>query len=141
MTIMYKDRINELISSAIDARRNSYSPYSHFCVGAALMTKSGKIYKGANAENISYPIGICAERSAFAAALSDGEREFSAIAVVGGNERENNVLSDFCSPCGMCRQFIAEFCDGDFPIILAKSIDEYKIYTAAELLPFAFKLK
>lgn len=135
---MLKDSdIKTLIQSAIAVRNNSYSPYSHFQVGAALMTADKKIYTGTNIENASYPVGICAERSAFAAALSDGAKTFSALAIVGGSENEDLI---FCSPCGMCRQTAAEFCGSDFPIILAKSQDEYEIHTIGQLLPLTFQL-
>lgn len=135
---MDKEKIKILISSALDVRQSSYSPYSHFCVGAALMAESGKIYKGTNIENSSYPVGICAERSAFAAAISNGEHKFLAVAIVGGYYKEIDELSPFCTPCGMCRQFMNEFCHGDFIIISAKSTDNYKIYKMSELLPSAF---
>ncbi len=135
---MIKDSdIKALIQSAIAVKEKSYSPYSHFQVGAALMTNSGKVYTGTNIENASYPVGICAERSAFAAAISNGERDFSALAIVGSSE---NKELRFCTPCGMCRQTAAEFCSSDFPIILAKSEEEYEIHTIGELLPVTFRL-
>ncbi len=130
--------INELIKSAVVARKNAYAPYSDFYVGAALLADSGKIYTGSNVENASYPVGICAERSAFAAALSAGERNFSAIALIGG--KNGGRVEKFCYPCGMCRQFMSEFCKSDFRIISAKSEKEYEIYTLGELLPKCFDL-
>ncbi|MDD6488373.1 MAG: cytidine deaminase [Clostridia bacterium] len=126
-----------LIEQALDVRKNAYAPYSKFYVGAALLADSGIIYTGANAENSAYPVGICAERSAFAQALSVGERSFQMLAIVGGKINEY-PLKNYCSPCGMCRQFISEFCDEDFTIILAKSIDDYKIFRLSELLPYSF---
>ncbi len=131
------DKINELVSAAIKVRQNAYAPYSFFYVGAALMTDSGKIYLGTNVENASYPVGLCAERSAFACAVSAGERCFSAIAIAGGKISEY-PLKSYCSPCGMCRQFMSEFCDDDFMIILAKSSEDYNIYKLSELLPYSF---
>ncbi len=131
-------QIKQLISSACQVRQNSYSPYSHFCVGAALLTAKGKIYVGTNIENISYPVGICAERSAFAVALSNGERNFVALALVGGSQSEKDIIKTFCTPCGMCRQFMAEFCGTDFPIITARSENDWKILTMKELLPHSF---
>ena len=130
--------INELITSAIGARKNAYAPYSEFYVGAALLAASGKIFVGCNAENSSYPVGICAERSAFAAALSAGERKFSAIALIGGKNGER--VEKFCYPCGMCRQFMSEFCKPDFKIISAKSEKEYDINTLGKLLTKGFDL-
>ncbi len=128
--------ITQLIQNAFSVREHSYSPYSQFRVGAALLCESGNIYTGANFENSSYPVGICAERSAFAAALSQGERHFAAIAVVGGNR----AAVDYCMPCGMCRQFLSEFCDGEFLIIAAKSAADYRLYQLNELLPYGFNL-
>lgn len=126
-----------LIEQALDVRKNAYAPYSKFYVGAALLADSGRIYTGANAENASYPVGICAERSAFAQALSVGERSFKMLAIAGGKINEY-PLKNYCSPCGMCRQFISEFCDEDFKIILAKSVNDYKIFRLSELLPYSF---
>lgn len=123
-----------LMQKAQEARSFSYSPYSHFRVGAALLTKSGKIYTGCNVENAGYSATNCAERTAIFKAVSEGERDFIAIAIVGGREGET---SEFCSPCGVCRQVIAEFCDGNFIIILGNE-DNFKQYTLNELLPLAF---
>ncbi len=132
---MKTDKIRELISAAFSARENAYAPYSDFYVGAALITQKGKIYCGANVENASYPVGICAERSAFSVAVSAGERNFDAIAIVGGKKGKE---IDFCFPCGMCRQFMAEFCKKDFQIIVAKSPDDFKLYNMGMLLPETF---
>lgn len=126
----------ELIRRATEMMKFSYVPYSHFHVGAALITKAGKIYTGCNIENSSYPATNCAERTAFFKAVSEGEREFSAIAVVGGPD---GVIKDYCPPCGICRQVMAEFCDLEkFYIILAKSEDDYWVYPLTQLLPMAF---
>ncbi len=123
-----------LMSDAQKARQKSYSPYSHFRVGAALLTKSGKIYTGCNIENAAYTPTVCAERTAIFKAVSDGERDFEALAVIGGAE---GGTADFCAPCGVCRQVIAEFCNKDFKIILGNE-DKFKAYTLDGLLPFAF---
>jgi cytidine deaminase len=128
---------NELIRNAFLARERSYAPYSHFHVGAALLTADGTIYSGCNIENAAYTPTNCAERTAFFKALSEGERSFLAIAIVGGAENAGEL--DYCAPCGVCRQVMMEFCDPEqFLIILAKSIDHYKVYTLAELVPMGF---
>ena len=124
----------ELIRVAAEAREKAYAPYSGFRVGAALLGKSGKIYTGCNVENAAYTPTNCAERTAVFKAVSEGEREFSAIAIVGG---KGDKIADFCAPCGICRQVLAEFCDEDFPVILGNPND-YKIYTLKQLLPFSF---
>jgi cytidine deaminase len=123
----------ELIALAAQARKMAYAPYSGFCVGAALLGKSGKVYTGCNVENAAYTPTNCAERTAVFKAVSEGEREFAAIAIVGGKGEE---MSDFCAPCGICRQVLAEFCDGDFPVVLGTP-EKYQAYTLAELLPFS----
>ena len=117
---------------ACKAREKSYCPYSKISVGAALITKSGRVYTGANIENAAYSPSVCAERAAFFAALNDGEREFSAIAVAGGKvgEPQKNIFP----PCGVCRQVMAEFCGGDFNILLS----EEKEVSFSELLPYGF---
>lgn len=133
------DKIKKLILKALQIRKNAYAPYSKFYVGAALMTKNGKIYTGTNVENSSYPVGTCAERNAFAQAVSNNERNFETLVIVGGKSDENSDnLKDYCPPCGMCRQFISEFCNENFQIILAKSTEDYKLYKLSELLPFSF---
>ena len=124
----------ELMKLAVEARKASYSPYSHFKVGAALLTKSGKTYLGCNVENAAYTPTNCAERTAVFKAVSEGEREFSAIAIVGGGGEEP---AEFCAPCGICRQVLAEFCDQDFRILLGTP-NNFKAYTLSELLPFSF---
>lgn len=130
---MYKN----LLEKAEEARKNAYAPYSKFSVGAALLTKNGKVYTGCNIENASYSPTNCAERTAFFKAVSEGEREFEAIAVVGGKEGEE---SEFCAPCGVCRQVMLEFCSSDFKIVL-KDGESEKIYTLSELIPVAFDNK
>lgn len=127
----------EIIDMAFQARESAYAPYSKFKVGAALLGKNGSIYKGCNVENASYPAGNCAERTAFFAAVADGQTEFDAIAIVGG--LESSVELEFCAPCGICRQVMMEFCDAEtFEIILAKNTKEYEVYTLKELLPLGF---
>lgn len=126
-----------LIQTALDMRKNSYVPYSGFAVGAGLLTKDGKVYGGCNIENVAYTPTNCAERTAFFKAVSEGEREFSAIAIAGGPV--DAEFLDYCAPCGVCRQVMEEFCNADdFQIILAKSEDEYKVYTLRELFPSGF---
>ena len=126
----------ELIKSAIDSLDRSYAPYSHFNVAAAVLASSGKIYTGVNVENASYPAGICAERNAIFHAVACGEKEITAIAIVGGL---NGQITDYCPPCGVCRQVMREFCDPEhMTVIIAKSADEYKEMTLAELLPESF---
>ncbi len=123
-----------LMKMAEDARLLSYSPYSHFCVGAALLTASGKVYTGCNIENAAYTPTNCAERTAFFKAVSEGERRFVAIAITGGPEGE---APSFCAPCGVCRQVMAEFCTGDFRLVLGSSA-KIELFTFSELLPKAF---
>lgn len=137
----YMGRYQELIETALEARKLAYAPYSKFKVGAALLGKNGKIYKGCNVENASYPATNCAERTAFFTAVADGQTEFDAIAIVGGLETSEKL--DVCAPCGICRQVMMEFCDAEtFEIILAKvmegNIAAYEIYTLKELLPLGF---
>ena len=131
-------QINEkyLIEQAIEARSHAYTPYSHFQVGAALLTKQGKVYKGCNIENAAYTPSNCAERTAIFKAVSEGEREFAAIAIVGSMEGESNTLPT--GPCGVCRQVMAEFCSLDMPVIIAKSPADYITMTLGELLPLSF---
>ena len=126
-----------LIAAALEARKRSYAPYSHYHVGAALWTQSGKLYTGCNIENAAYPATNCAERTATFKAVSEGKTEFRAIAIVGGpkgKEPEN-----FCAPCGVCRQVMAEFCDPEtFRIILMNGAGEIREYLLKELLPLGF---
>ena len=128
----------ELVKMALEAREMSYSPYSNFKVGAALLTKNGKVYKGCNIENAAYSPGNCAERTAIFKAVSDGEKDFVAIAIVGG-PADNGELT-ICPPCGVCRQVINEFVDcEEFDIILGTNKPEdMKVYKLKELLPLGF---
>lgn len=128
----------ELIQKAKEAAEKAYVPYSGFKVGAALLTKEGRLYLGCNIENASYSPTNCAERTAFFKAVSEGEREFDKIAIVGGKD---GSFSDYCTPCGVCRQVMSEFCKEDFTIILGKEGNEYKALTLDELLPYSFSLK
>ena len=124
----------ELYTLAEQARARSYAPYSRFTVGAALLTKSGKVYLGCNIENAAYGAVNCAERTAFFTAVCEGERDFAAIAIAGGREGE---VGDVCAPCGICRQVMAEFCTPDFEVILAsgKGVSAYRL---DEILPLSF---
>ena len=126
-----------LVDEAMKARERAYAPYSGFMVGAALLTSEGELYRGANIENSSFGGTICAERSAFAAAVSEGKRSFAAIAIVGG--RKDSGVNAFCAPCGICRQFMAEFCPPSFPVILFDG-REIKEKSLGELLPDSFQL-
>ncbi|MDO4632541.1 MAG: cytidine deaminase [Eubacteriales bacterium] len=131
--------IQKLIRTAFEAREKAYVPYSHFAVGAALLTKEGRIYTGCNIENAAYTPTNCAERTAVFKAVSEGERALQTIAVVGGREAEGEGEVDYCPPCGVCRQVLQEFCDPEtFEVILAKSETEYKILKLKELLPYGF---
>ena len=130
------DMIRRVIDRAIEGMSYAYTPYSGFRVGAALLTESGKIYTGCNIENAAYTPTNCAERTAFFKAVSEGERHFAAICIVGGKDGK---LADYTSPCGVCRQVMMEFCEPEqFKIILAISREEYRIYTLKELLPEGF---
>ena len=121
--------IELLAEKAIEAKEHAYVPYSHFRVGAALLTADGKIYTGCNIENAAYTPTNCAERTAFFKAVSEGERDFTAIAISGDAD-------DYLYPCGVCRQVMSEFCKADtFQIILVKEDGTYKIFTLEELLP------
>lgn len=131
--------VRELIEMAIEARKNSYSPYSHFQVGACLQGKSGNLYTGCNIENAGYSATNCAERTAFFKAVSQGEKEFKRIAVVGGKKGKD---LEFCPPCGICRQVMQEFCNPEeFEIIIAVSEKKYETYLLKELLPLGFTLE
>ena len=136
MNKLDKDTKNKLINAAILASEYAYSPFSDYCVGAAILASSGEVYTGCNIENSSYGATNCAERTAIFKAVSEGEREFEAIAVVGHKRGEKP--SEYAFPCGICRQVIAEFCKNDFVIIVALSENDYKEYTLSELLPEAF---
>ncbi len=129
--------MRDLLNKALEARKNSYAPYSGYRVGAALLAKDGTIYLGSNVENASFSATICAERSAFAAAVSAGEQEFCAIAVAGGKGEKADSAA---APCGICRQVMAEFCDKDFKIILGNET-VMEQYTLEQLLPLSFQLE
>ena len=127
----------EDIELAKKARENSHSPYSKFATGAALRTKGGKVYLGCNIENHGLQ-SICAERTAFVKALSEGEKEFESIAVVGANEGE--VPINRCLPCGYCRQFMSEFVNENFKIYVEEN-NKIEEYTMADLLPYNFEFQ
>ena len=124
----------ELLLKAVEARALAYAPYSNHKVGAALLGKSGKVYTGCNVENAAYTPTNCAERTAVFKAVSEGEREFVAIAIVGGL---GDTLSEVCAPCGVCRQVLAEFCDKDLHVVMGTP-DSIKTSTLGELLPLSF---
>lgn len=134
---MNTEQISLLVQKAIKAREQSYSPYSSFSVGAALLCADGSVYTGANIENAAYSPTVCAERVAFFRAVHDGHREFSAIAIVGG--KSGQEIDAFCAPCGVCRQVISEFCGSDFLIVLSNG-KKVRTYTLGELLPCRFDL-
>lgn len=134
--LMSRSVIKNLIREAILAMEHAYTPYSGFKVGSALLTAKQRIYTGCNIENAAFSPTNCAERTAFFKAISDGERDFAAIAIVGG---KNGVIVDFCPPCGVCRQVIREFVDPRrFLVIVAKSEEDYLVYFLEELLPMSF---
>ena len=126
----------ELIRAAFAVRERAYTPYSHFKVGAALLTRSGRVFTGCNIENASFSPTICAERAALAAAVSAGEREFDAIAIVGSMEGRVNTLPT--SPCGVCRQALFEFGGPELRVILARSEEDYQCLALGDLLPLGF---
>lgn len=131
--------ITDLILKAKAAREKAYAPYSQFLVGAAILTDSGKIYTGCNIESASFTPTCCAERVAIFKAVSEGEKNFSAIAVVGGKKGDTSF--DLCYPCGVCRQVMSEFCGKDMRVILSDSQGNIKEHSFGELLPFSFELK
>ena len=134
-TIMINEQ--ELVWRALEARKKAYVPYSHWAVGAALITKDGKVYEGCNIENAAYTPTNCAERTAFFKAVSEGERAFAAIAVVGAYEGEEP--EKICAPCGVCRQVMMEFCDPDtFRVILGTKDGVQVSQTLGEMLPYGF---
>lgn len=124
-----------LVQKAIDARKNSYSPYSNFKVGAALLTSENELYTGTNIENASYGLTVCAERTALLKAVSEGSVKFTALAVACDTDSFNDAY-----PCGACRQVMAEFLDDAADIIVSINTGEYRVHTMKELLPYAFKL-
>ena len=124
-----------IVKEALHMREFSYVPYSHFRVGAALMTEDGKLYTGCNIENAAYTPSNCAERTAFFKAVSEGERKFTAIAIAGGAEDAEEL--EYCSPCGVCRQVMREFCGGDFVIAVTDGTD-IREHTLDEIMPYSF---
>ena len=126
----------ELVLKAIEAMNNSYSPYSNYKVGAALLTADEKVYTGCNIENVAFGPTVCAERTAFLKALSEGERKFSKIAVVGG---KNGEVTGAFPPCGVCRQVMREFCGDDFEILIVRENNEFDKVLLKDLLPYSFK--
>lgn len=136
---MDKKLIEDMIGLAIEQMKYSYAPYSNFKVGAALLAENGRLYTGCNIENASYTPTNCAERTAFFKAVSEGERKFSAICIVGGMD---GIPTEYAAPCGVCRQVMQEFCNPDtFLIILAVSREKYDVFTLKELLPLGFGLQ
>lgn len=134
---MTEDQIKELIKIAVAARKNSYSPYSHYQVGAALLATDGQVFSGCNIENAAYTPTNCAERTAFFKAVSVGVRDFTAIAIVGSPEGDEITQSSY--PCGVCRQVMMEFCNPEvFQVIVARSLEEYEIRTLKDFLPEGF---
>lgn len=133
---MNREQKEHLIRTAIEQLDFSYTPYSGFKVGAALLCEDGKVYTGCNIENAAYTPTNCAERTAFFKAVSEGVREFQAICIVGGKD---GLLTEYAAPCGVCRQVMMEFCDPEtFQIILATGTEQYEIFTLKELLPSGF---
>lgn len=127
----------QLVQLAFDAREHAYTPYSHWSVGAALLCADGTVYQGCNIENAAYTPSNCAERTAFFKAVYDGQRDFAAIAVVGGPQGQ--PAPEVCAPCGVCRQVMQEFCDPDsFRIVLGVSDGEPKVYLLRDMLPEGF---
>ncbi len=132
--LIAKEKAEMLIQRAIEAREFAYCPYSNWAVGAALLTREGKVYTGCNIENGGFSATNCAERTAFFKAVSEGERNFAAIAIVGGTKGQQ--LENYCSPCGVCRQVMAEFCDPDqFIVLHGKTPTDYKEFTLRQILP------
>ena len=135
---MIKQEEQKLLEVAIQYRNRAYSPYSSFCVGAALLAKNGQIFGGCNIENVAFSPTNCAERTAFFKAVSEGVTEFTAIAIVGG--KKDGEL-EFCPPCGVCRQVMLEFCNPkEFVVILGTSTEEYEVISLEKLMPYAFSL-
>ncbi|MBR2956624.1 MAG: cytidine deaminase [Clostridia bacterium] len=128
--------MQKLIRAALEARKNSYSPYSGYSVGAAILCKDGSIFTGCNIENASYGATMCAERTALFTAVAAGHRDFEAIAIVGGKKNE----VDLPYPYGICRQVLSEFCGRDFKVMVAKSINDFEEHTLGSLLPYSFSL-
>ena len=126
---------NDLFILAKEAMKQSYAPYSNYNVGAVLLCKNGNVYKGCNIENASYSLTNCAERTALFTAITNGEKKFDTICIVGG---KNGVITDYAMPCGACRQALAEFCDEDLKVFVGINENNIKEYTLNELLPYSF---
>lgn len=130
--------IRHLIEQAFEAREKAYCPYSAFSVGAALLSEDEQIFTGCNVENVAFGPSNCAERTAIFKAVSEGVRTFRAMAVVGGSRELKEGSVKLCSPCGVCRQVMLEFCQKDFQIIMAVDREHYEVHTLEELLPLSF---
>ena len=133
---MEPSKKTEIIRLAIKSRERAYVPYSNFSVGAAVLTADGEIFTGCNIENLSYPAGICAERTAMFSAVAAGHLEFQGIAVSGGIKWE--APKDICMPCGICLQVMSEFCKPEFPVLIVKNEEEIQEYQLKDLLPHVF---
>lgn len=127
----------DLFMLAKDAMKNSYAPYSNYNVGASLLCKNGNVYKGCNVENASYSLTNCAERTALFSAIANGEKDFDAICIVGG---KNGVITDYATPCGACRQVLAEFCNKDFKVFVGINENNIKEFKLSELIPYSFSI-
>lgn len=132
------EKAKELLAFAAQARENSYVPYSDFAVGAALLCSDGSVYLGCNIENASFTPTVCAERVAIFKAVSEGKRDFCAVAVVGG--KKDGAGRPYCMPCGVCRQVLAEFCDREFCVAVEAEQGDLAVYTLAQLYPHGFGL-
>lgn len=135
--VQYEEAVR-LMNEAQKARAYAYTPYSHFAVGAALLCKDGYVVTGCNVENAAYSPGNCAERTAVFKAVSEGKRDYSAIAIVGAKEGEVPDGSSMCTPCGVCRQVLGEFCEAESFLIYMTNGRELFVYTLDELLPLSF---
>ncbi len=133
---MENSRYTDLVKAALEARAMAYVPYSHYAVGAALLTEEGEIYRGGNIENASYGATNCAERTAIFKAVSEGRRKFAAIAIAGG--MEGCESEDYAYPCGICRQVMQEFAGKGFRVLVARSVSDCREYLLEELLPCGF---
>lgn len=131
---MFEERYAELMQAAASAREGAYAPYSGFCVGAALLCRDGRVFTGCNIENAGYSATNCAERTAIFKAVSEGAREFVAIAVVGGQGKQ---VAPLCAPCGVCRQVLTEFCPDSLAVLLGTP-ERWEIHTLGELMPLSF---
>lgn len=138
MSRLTEEQIAKICSLALEMRERSYVPYSHFAVGAGLLTEDGKIYGGCNIENASFGATVCAERTAIFKAVSEGSRKLRALAIAGG--KEGLPPDDYCPPCGICRQVMTEFMGDDFEIFLVRGPGDWHRYTMDEILPLRFNL-